>query len=137
MSDTFSSLCNLNTIFPSLPNRNYGVEPNIVYGAGNVYGGYGTNPSMIYRFNANDPSGNKALLANTKFNSIKAIAVDTSNDASGVYCFSSATPTKIYKTPLNFDASSIITDIDLSGVAIPSIDYFSYMVKTSSDFYIT
>jgi hypothetical protein len=145
MSDTFTELCNLNTIFNN--SNNYGFYPNIVYGSvnglGNIYGGYSSQPpvnSVLYRFNANDPSGNNALLYSSKFDYIKAIAVDTSNDASGVYCFSSATPTKIYRIPLNFDYSSNITDIDLSGVAIPqglfaSIAY--YMVKTSSDFYIT
>jgi hypothetical protein len=139
MSDTFTQLCDLGTLFPaSSPIRNYGDSPNMVYGGDNVYGGYSTdsiNPSMIFRFKADDPSGNNALLYSTKFNNIRAIAVDASN----VYCFSSATPTKIYSCPLNFDASSIITDIDLTGVAIPSSTSLAtnyYMIKTSSDFYI-
>ena len=132
MSDTFTELCNLDTLFP--PSRNWALFPNIVYYGGNVYGGYSgtTIPSLIYRFNANDPSGNKVTLTNTKFNNIKAIAVDTTD----VYCFSSDTPTKIYSIPLLFDASSNITDINLSGISIPSLNVNYYMVKTSSDFYI-
>ena len=136
MSDTFTELCNLNTLFPiGPPNRNWAIFPNIVYYGGNVYGGFntdGTSPSLIYRFNANDPSGNKATLTNTKFNDIKAIAVDTTN----VYCFSYSTTNKIYSIPLLFDASSNITDINLSGISIPSLNISYYMVKTSSDFYI-
>jgi hypothetical protein len=135
MSDTFTELCNLDTIFSTT--RNWDNKPNIVYASGNVYGGYSTTgllPSLMYRFNVNDPSGNKATLTNTKFNGIKAIVVDATN----VYCFSSDTPTKIYSIPLLFNASSPITDIDLLGVSIPSVSSaFYYMIKTSTDFYIT
>ena len=138
MSDTFTQLCNLDTLFPVTPDRNWAVYPNIVYYEGTVYGGYstGTVSSLIYRFNANDPNGNKATLTDTKFNYIKSIVVDATN----VYCFSSNTPKKIYSIPLLFDASSNITDIDLSGVTIPSsinTSAYYYMVKTSTDFYIT
>ena len=131
MSDTFTQLYNLDTLFP--PSRDWSFLPNIVYYGGNVYGGFdgSTFPSMIYRFNVNDPSGNKATLTNTKFNAIKSIAVDTTN----VYCFTADTPAKIYSIPLLFNASSTITDINLIGTSIPSSGLY-YMVKTSTDFYI-
>jgi hypothetical protein len=108
---TFSNFGNLYNILGGLPGLYFGVI-NWQWYNGYLYSGTDTpsDTPLLYRFKTTNTS-DKTILVDNSFNGLKSVTVD----ASGVYSYSSVTPSIIYKANLELTTRTTLPLIDTSG----------------------